>query len=132
LADCLFPGATPPENLQQAARVFTSSYQNNLSNSAALKQRFSIVRLVPTIEIPFYQWWCMDLKEPRMGLRENTITIYGQVEQVGSKLELWLMAGRRGKKKPATDSVLLAIEGPERAVVLKRIGELVESIANGM
>jgi hypothetical protein len=127
-ADCLFPGQGSAASMQQAARLLSSSYPHSLSAKNRLKQRFSIVRLVPTVEPRFYRWWCIESEEvQRRAMRDDTVQVQGFFEQSdkAAKPELFMVLSRRSG--PQTGSIIVE---DDRKITLQRIADMVETLAN--
>jgi len=127
-ADCLFPGEESAANVQQVCRLLSSGYPHSLSARARLKQRFSIVRLVPTVEPRFYRWWCIETVDVRRrAIRDDTVSVHGFFEQTdkAAKPELFMVLSRRDRSQSGSIMV-----DDDRKITLQRIADMVESLAN--
>jgi hypothetical protein len=127
LTDCLFP---EDNKIHQVARHFTDDYPGSLERSDRIRQKFTVVRLIPPYASSFYNWWCVRLNSPRYGyLRRDTVTVYGYVEPVGDKPEIRLLVARPDRRKPAER---FSVDLNDKPSGLKRILDSVERLANEM
>jgi hypothetical protein len=131
LMDCLFPNSKEDKNLLDAARTLSVDYANKLASNAGLQSRFWVVRLVPTAQPKFYDWWCVHLDDPRIGLLDDTTTVYGYVDPISqpTKVKLSLSLSRRHHHFSAPESIVIDVQDAES---VKRITEMVENLTNGL
>lgn len=128
LADCVFPGQNSAESLRSTGLTLSSNYPHDLSAKNQLKERFSIVRLVPTMEPGFYRWWCIDAAATRKGaLRNDTVTVYGYLSQVDAagNPDLQLVFHRQAQIQTSPNITIT-----DRKAAIRQIADIVEKLAN--
>jgi hypothetical protein len=134
LADCLSPRARDARQVI-AASLFTSIYPSNLAASTKLRQKYKVVRVVPTFRQDLYDWWCVDLQPPRVArVRLDTLTVYGIVQQLvpGDKPELFLVLQRQDTNRTAAQSVVIDVDQNKRKEYLKKITDSIEELTNAI
>jgi len=128
LADCVFPDKNNAHTLQNTALALSSDYPHSLSAKNRIRQRFSIVRLVPTMAQGFYRWWCIDAGDVRRAtFRDDTMTVSGHLVQrdAAAKPELQVVLRWRGQIQPRP---VISID--DQKIAVQRIADMVETFAD--
>lgn len=128
-ADCVFAPQTGASGVEPLARSVSQRYPAQLSGKASLVQKFGVVRLVPPL-LNDYQWWCVQLQRPRLGLlRPDTITIHGSIEQLSpGKPEVFIVVSSRDRNLTSRETIPLDLQ--DWPAFLKRVTETVEGLLN--
>ncbi len=130
-ADCVFPPSLNATSMEQLAESASLRYAGKLSGEAALLSRFGVIRLVPPIQTD-YQWWCVHLQRPRLGLlRPDTITVHGSIEQLSQgRPEVLIVISNRERIVPSRETIPL--DPQDWPAFLKRVAETVEGLTHEM